>query len=263
MSRSARKQAQREAIEKAVREQQRARWNPQLPPEELAHFRKSCERMFAVLESVSRPAAVAVRPAHDQPTPRSHFGGAMLMASTDSWPQVDGRLLSGVMEIHLSELPTRPSPLEGFELLQVFLELKTRGDTPAYQGGNWAVRRIEKADGMSPMSHAPVVAEIPVAWNLQHDIPKYPDDLALIPGDVRNEFEKLPNWSALLADRFPSSLSTRVGGWPQWVEGCGVDGTFCLQIDGFDVDIDLGFDGCLFFGFDEETQSWDCKWEIG
>lgn len=104
----------------------------------------------------------------------------------------------------------------------------------------------------------------PVAWTrVEQDIPNYPDDLDVIPDDVRDEFEQLPNSTALFVDRFPSGLATQISGWPHWISGGGEIGTFCFQLHEDVIPVNLGFDGTLYFGLDEAARCWNCLWEVG
>ena len=265
MGKSSRKQVQRQTYEQTMQQQRQARWNPDLPEAELQQFHQTCDRMFQALEAVSRPASVLANPQRNQSTPKSHIGGAMLMAAGESWPDEAGEPLAAAMEIYLDELPAPlPEPLRGISVLQIFLEIEPGEFGPEYGGGSWQVRCLSSTEGCTPKSQGFAIASLPVAWEpLEHDIPSYPDDIDLIPTDIRQAFEQLPNWSQLLRDRFPSGPATRIGGWPQWIQGSELDDTFCLQISGQDIGIEMGPEGALYFSFDEMLQGWNCLWEIG
>lgn len=240
MSKSSRKEQQRKAYEAEMERRRNAIWNPPLDDEALAHFRQTCDRYFAAYEAVARPASVAVRPRHDAPPTKSHTGGQFLLPSNVEWPTTDDQPLAGVLEIHLDELPAVPKPLSEYDLLQVFLELESDDDLPRYAGGNWCVREARYSNEDELRHDGLRVEQSPIAWELvENDIPTYPDDLDLVDEDVREEFEALPNWSEMCADYFSSGLSTRVGGWPQWVSNGGNVGEFCLQLNEDVILVDL------------------------
>lgn len=264
MSKSSRKQTQREALARAREKQRHEIWNPNLPKSELRHFRETCQRFFDAYEAVARPASIARNPQHDQPTPQSHTGGPFLFGLNEEWPTTSAGPLAAVVEVHLSEVPVLPDPLKGSQLLQVFLELESNVAEPRYADGEWVVRVHNQIELRTPASNGPEIDRLPVAWTrIEHDVPNYPDDLECISEELRNAFERLPNWSALFVDRFPSGLATRIAGWPHWVANGGDIGTFCFQLHGDIIPVDFGFDGSLYFGFNESTGVWNCLWEIG
>lgn len=261
MSKKSRKEVQRLAYEKAQEEKRQKLLNPDLPKSELAQFHNTCEKYFDAYRAVSKPAYIAKHSRFGDTVAKSHGGGKFLMTPEDEWPSYNGEPMSAVFEVHLNELTHLPEPLKAYDLLQVFLVLKDEGELPVYRDEGFYVRTLIYNDKFIPRSEGLVLDVPPITWEfVEHDIPGYPDDIDLIDEDLSDEFTSLPNWSALKAHQFPCGLFTRVGGWPQWVQNGGSIGMFCFQIEGELVGIDMGFDGSVYFGFDN---SWKSFWEIG
>ena len=263
MSRSSRKHAQKEAAERARRQRLESIRNPDLPPDELEAFHATCDEMYSVLDALARDASVTAKLANNANTPVSHVGGAMLLESNNDWPTGSNGPLSGVLEVYVKEPPHVPPTLSGYQLLQLFLEVETDGDTNRYRDGDWTVLLQANTSSLGRYSNGAILNHQPLAFSHERSTPAYPDDLDVVDDGIRDRFEELPNWSELLADRYPSAGGVRYGGWPQWIDGQGVGGEFVFQVEGWYVGLDLGFDGTLYFGFDPADSTWHCTWEIG
>lgn len=261
MSKKARKEAQRLAFEKAQEEKKQKLLNPDLSDNEMVHFRNTCERYFKAYRAVSKPGYIAKFPRFGNEIAKSHFGGEFLMLPTDEWPISNGQPMSAVLEVHLNEISNLPEPLQGFDLVQVFLVLEEEGEWPVFRDKGFYVRTLMYDEKLIPRSEGLKVAETAINWEfVAHDIPVYPDDLDLIDDELSDEFTALPNWSALKANQFPCGLFTRIGGWPKWVQNGGSVGEFCIQLEGESAGVDMGFDGSVYFGYDN---GWKSFWEIG
>ena len=148
-------------------------------------------------------------------------------------------------------------------MLQVFIELETNDDRPSYRDGRFDVLLYNDLDTLAPHSMGINLEHQPLAFAHESSTPTYPDDLDVIDQSVQERFEELPNWSELLAARYPSAGGIRLGGWPQWIDGQGVGGDFVFQIEGWYLGLDFGFDGTLYFGLDPSDSTWHSTWEIG
>lgn len=263
MSKSSRKQQQREALQRALEQRLAAIRKHDLPPDELREFHRTRDEMYAILDRVSLPSSVSAKLSHELPTPRSHVGGEMLTGPEDTKPTSNGVLMTGVLELFVDGLPFIPDQLREAFVLQLFLELVDGEHHPEYRDGASCIRLLAATDSIQPESEGLLLAACPLAFTEEKSVPNYPDDLDVIPSELRERFDFLPNWSESLAADYPTAGGLRFGGWPYWIECSGVQGDFVFQVDDDTIGVDLSFDGMLYFGLDSDRGRWHHSWEIG
>ena len=148
-----------------------------------------------------------------------------------------------------------PEPLQGGTLFQLFLEL-TDEEEPTWANGAWQVVVLKDLTGLVPIGEGRSLPHRVIGWKAVDSYPSHPEDLDLVPDDVREAYEDLDED---LAD-VGSNLSTHIGGWAGWL----VDdepGQLVIQIDGDQCGLDLGFDGQLYLVWHDDQ--WRLHWQTG
>ncbi len=186
------------------------------------------------------------------------------------WPAApSAEPLCAVLEVFLAELPFLPEPLKGYQALQVFLELKPASPGPNYDPGSslpeyadgaFHVELHKTVQGHETTTQGILLDSVDLRWEQIDTHPGYPDDLDIVPDEVRDAFDALPRSSELAADKLSHVLGPHIGGWPYWLTGGDV-GEFTMQLDGELIGVELGFDGQLYFGLVDGE--WQMLWEIG
>lgn len=173
----------------------------------------------------------------------------------------NGRPLSMVLELFLDDLPFVPAALSEWKLLQVFLELEDGDHEPAYNEGAWFINTETSLEGLKVQKQGLELSEFALSWNEVQSTPGYPDDIEVVNEDLIEEFEKFPTGIDITSQYFGCvPFGLWVGGWPAWINGSDV-GEFVLQMSGDIIKVDLGFDGVIYVGLDDDQ--WRLVLELG
>lgn len=167
-----------------------------------------------------------------------------------------------LLQIKTDELPHRPQALESIALLNVFIGPKELPiDLPAENGNGWLLRTYSSTDGLSPLS-APAeswIRPFPVRWKLSEtEGPQWEDAWGLY--DL-TEFNKVDDAVKLFYDRYKRHYSTKVGGWPSFIQGSLGSPGYVFQIGSEEKPRWMwGDNGNGYFSFKEGKWFlyWDC-----
>jgi hypothetical protein len=190
---------------------------------------------FRMLDRSLRSASIAqiggFRPPETPLT--SWFGGRFVGASQELWPLNDGEPMLPLLQVRTDELPYVPAPLAGVALFTAFAgPRKLPVDLPAPNGSGWLIRCYNSLDGLEPLGGAPRshLRPFPIRWSLPtSEGPGWQDAWHLT--DL-SAFNELPDAVDLLSHRYTHASSTKVGGWPSYIQGIPPQsgGDFVFQI---------------------------------
>jgi hypothetical protein len=188
-----------------------------------------------------------VRPFRDE-FGASYWGHVNLLGADEEWPSVDGAPLVPLVQLDCRGLAPLPHFLQGVAFLTMF----SRPDP--WERNDLVIRTYQTNDALRPI-------EPPVA-----SIFAKPEFLAVGPAETcfpdRNDLP--PGLRVFLEDEFPESLvwkewghrySSRIGGWPAWLQESRVYsyGELALQLDCLDVPALHGGDSAVHYFFRDEA----------
>jgi Domain of unknown function (DUF1963) len=178
--------------------------------------------------------------------------------------------MHGVLQLLTRDLPLRPDPLEGIELLTLFVAEELPIDEP--NGVGWCLRTYESLDQLQALERP--------AWERDPRMPKGLDP-ALKPLPLRfSEVEDWPSWDDVARelaplwrqhtqaeeDRYGAQMGLKVGGWPycvqsevDWYEDGELlsDVEFVLQVDSNDkVGFVVADSGVFYVGRRPKVGTW-------
>lgn len=192
-------------------------------------------KVFERLDRSLRSAAVASLTPDSQSIhePASWFGGNFFGLPQESWPESNGRPMDPLLQFRLSELPYVPAQLKDIALLNVFVDyhhLPT--DLPAINGDGWLIRTYASLDGLqtlsSPVGSTPRPCSI--NWRLaEQEGPSWKEAGSVVD---RTKLRKLAGIREQFDERYQRSASTKVGGWPEYIQSApeGMTDHFVFQI---------------------------------
>lgn len=146
----------------------------------------------------------------------SWFGRVNLALPGEGWPESQDGPMHALCQINLTELPFRPPPFKGLELVTVFIgpeELPI--DAP--NGVNWALRAYPRLSKLVPLEQVETDSAIkrqPLRPRIvEQDYPCYDDAVEKLPEELfedfdYDEFEEL----------FPNAEGLKLGGWPTLIQ---------------------------------------------
>ncbi|MHC5082636.1 MAG: DUF1963 domain-containing protein [Planctomycetota bacterium] len=179
-------------------------------------------RFYSEVDKHLRQPSIAqiggFRPSDEPAT--SWFGNVLLAAPGQTWPEHKGKPLCPLIQINLNEVPLKPSRLNNFELITVFMDKDIPFDTP--NGQRWLVRAYESLDGLvsleKPAGEFPIKA-FPIRWEKgESEGPGFEDLSEIIDSEIVKDFNVLEGDDDLYYSRYQNTERTKLGGWPSLVQ---------------------------------------------
>lgn len=194
----------------------------------------------------------------------SSFGGRLVGAAHETWPLNGGEPMLPLLQVRTDELPSVPEQLSGVALFTVFAgpgELPV--DLPAPNGSGWLIRCYGSLDALRPLAGEPKshLRPFPIRWSLgESEGPAWEDAWGVTDLSAFNELEDAID---LFYDRYQNRSSTKVGGWPSYIQGAPAQtlGDFVFQIGSEEKANWMWGDngiGYFYFRDGEWTMRWDC-----
>jgi hypothetical protein len=220
---------------------------------------------FGALDAALRTASVAqvggFRP--PETSLSSWFGGHFVGLPGEAWPLDGGESMLPILQVRTDELPHIPDPLKDVALFNVFCGPRKLPVGPVVSGNGWMIRCYRSLDGLrlllgEPESH---LRAFPVRWPLEgSEGPDWEDARGV--ADL-SAFTKLPDSINLFYDRYKNRPSTKVGGWPSYIQGgpAQAAGDFVFQIGSEEKPNWMwGDNGIAYFYFRDGqwVMHWDC-----
>ena len=177
----------------------------------------------------------------------SYFNYVNVMGSSEEWPSYEGAALIPLLQLDCRTIAPLPRSLQGIAYLTMF----ARPD-PMIARRDLVIRTYRKED---PICHVEpprgAVAKQPTFMQIGPVEENYPDANDL-PRGLRAMLEVEMPGSPILKES-DHRFSTRIGGWPAWLQESGVYsyGEFVLQIDRLDVPTLRGGDSAVHYFFRE------------
>ena len=174
---------------------------------------------------------------------QSRLLGEAMMKEGESWPQREGRYFTPILNLHLSELPHLPRPLQGFAWLSLYIDVDSLvvGEYP--RGENWELRLYKDLQGLAarstpaPQERAESWTPRRLNWSSHQDVLSWYSEIQdedLFPPPWEHIRTELPEHIYEWGPDGPYHLSqTKVGGWPsfkQYEEGASHPEHFVLQV---------------------------------
>jgi hypothetical protein len=124
-----------------------------------------------------------------------------------------------LLQVRTDELPFVPTQLADIALFNVFAGARTfPADLPAVNGNGWVIRCYRSLDGLVPLAGEPKshVKTFPIRWSLaEAEGPGWEDAWGVT--DL-SAFSELPDSIDLFHDRYMNCSTTKVGGWPSYIQ---------------------------------------------
>jgi hypothetical protein len=222
--------------------------------------------MEAALDRLKRPASVAqiggFRPPSSPLT--SWFGAHFVGREGETWPTCDGLPMLPLLQVRVDELPVRPPPLQDVALFNVFIgPERLPVDLPAKNGDRWSIRTYAQLDGLQLLSGQPQshIRPFPVGWSLrQGEGPTWEE--SALGHDLQARIAELDDGFRLFGERSKRHHSTKVGGWPGYIQSpIGVSDAFVFQIGSEEKPRWMWGDngnGYFYFHDGQWLMYWDC-----
>lgn len=175
----------------------------------------------------------------------SYFGYVNLLGVNEEWPAYQNAPMIPLLQVDLRTLDSLPYFLNGVAFLTMFSRPE-----PMVAKTDLVIRtyRVDQ-----PLVHArppaAAVVEKPNFIRIEQPDSSYPDANDLPPGLRALLENELPS-SPILA-RSQHKFSTRIGGWPGWLQWSRVDGygEFVLQVDSLEIPMLRGGDSAVHHFF--------------
>ena len=225
-------------------------------------------RLFEAVDALMRvPSVAQIGGFRPEDHLKSWFGGRFLAQPGQLWPTLDGAKAVPVIQICVPELPVTPGPLEGKEIIQIFVsQVELPIDLPATNGHGFLVREL----ALNNLEEAPdsPTLDYPKAFQIKW-LQGKPE------GPVWEELPFHVSWELITehvegedpfreySDRYFGHPNTKVGGWATYIQGLAqVPETYVIQVSsepkpGFGI----GDSGNMYFYISaagEWSMSWDC-----
>jgi hypothetical protein len=197
----------------------------------------TAEEALARIRAFSRPASVAqiggFRPPEDLFT--SWFGGNFLGLPGENWPEGKSGPMIPLLQIRIDELPYCPLHLSHFQLVNIYFDEETIRTTANKKDG-CLVRTYSTLGHLKPLqmptpgNHWPKI--FPIRWTFSpEDCPGWEDSWKL--DEQAMEIINGSDDSSDAHGDLPCCFSTKVGGWPTYIQGApNIDSCdFVIQID--------------------------------
>lgn len=174
----------------------------------------------------------------------SWWGGDFLGAQGEDVPvcKQSGHAMHPVLQIRVDELPEIPPALEGFALINIWMNLQSSTFWKAENGSGFLVRAYADIENLVPLGvgyrESSDLPTFPIFWRERVlEQPVWQDMADEVPtnvaqADADDWFSKSKYWS----DRYfelRSKYPIKVGGWPTWIQGADwpKDAQFFFQVD--------------------------------
>ncbi|MBI1373075.1 MAG: hypothetical protein GC159_10120 [Phycisphaera sp.] len=173
----------------------------------------------------------------------SLIGTVTVLGRSEPWPVFQDKPLSPIMQLACAEMPIIQPWFDGFDYVTVF----AANDIVADIGQDIVVRRYKPGEYV-PISAAPRHEELgPVSAAQLNVVTSMPDS------------NDLPPWYRQM-DRpfdYEQKLSTRVGGWPGWIQFASIISLprFLFQVDSNLFDYWECGDGTIHYIFEGDSES--------
>jgi hypothetical protein len=180
----------------------------------------------------------------------SFWNHVNILGVEEEWPQFGGLPLFPILQINCAELSLPQNPLSNFSFVTLF----AAGDGVSNLGEDIVVRAYRREDDIVTVRPPCVPLESPSRLSLTDVITSFPDENDLPPG-LKIHLEEMGDKEQVLEQ--DEKLSSRLGGWPGWVQGGWISsfGKFAFQIDSLDVENwDCG-DCTIHYFFLDDTDS--------
>ena len=220
---------------------------------------KLIAEVFSNLDQLLRFSSVAqiggFRP-QDSPI-TSWFGGMGVGLPGEILPNFQGKRMSPLLQVNVTELPFVPPQLEKTKLFIVFLN---RSEIPFGKpnGEGWLIREYDALDSLVPLapsSEPALVRPFPIKWNLyENDPPGWEAAGSLI--DM-SAFYEAAEAEALFFEKYEGSPGTKIGGYPYEIQhGDFGDGEFVFQISSEEKTQWTWADNGIGYFFKDTTGVW-------
>lgn len=221
---------------------------------------------FCALDRALRKASIAqiggFRPAE---TPvASWFAGHFVGAPDERWPLSDGEPMLPLLQVRTDELPYVPKQLKDVALFNVFCgPRKLPIDFPAASGSGWLIRCHSSLEALRPLAGDPKshLRQFPIRWSLaEGEGPGWEDAWGVT--DL-SAFNDLSDAIDLFYDRYKHCSSTKIGGWPSYIQGAPGQSSedFVFQIGSEEKSNWMWGDngiGYFYFRDGQWVMHWDC-----
>jgi hypothetical protein len=197
---------------------------------------------------------------------RSWFGGRFWLPPEMEWPRQGFEPMLPILQIVSSELPRRPSALEGTAVVQVFVAQDLPAGTVA-NGDHFQVVLHKDSANLAP--HAPPFAykhprSFQIHWREGEEEGPSWEEAARFVGDStvtafvdssEDAFEKY-------GDRYERHYGTNIGGWASYIQGVDeLPGEYILQIASEEKAVwAIGDNGNLYF-YRNDLGQWFMEWD--
>jgi hypothetical protein len=127
-----------------------------------------------------------------------------------------------LLQVVTAELPAVPSELDGVDVVQVFVGQDLPVHTPVFGGPGFAVLgftagELEPRD--SPFDYA-CPRPFQIRWSAgRPEGPSWDDASRFLTHELTMEYVKTPDCFEAYYDRYAPCHSTKVGGWPAYIQG--------------------------------------------
>ena len=183
----------------------------------------------------------------------SYFRYVNVMGINEDWPSYDGVPLIPLLQLDCREIKPVPHALNEIAYLTMF----ARSD-PTVESRDLVIRTYGTREPLCAANPPPGTrVEQPQFMQIGPVEPSYPDVNDLPPGLRAMLEDEMPGSPILKANAH--KFSTRLGGWPAWLQESGVYsyGEFVLQIDRLDVpDLRGGDSAVHYFFLDGSKWTW-------
>ena len=212
-----------------------------------------------IIDKISKPATLfkvgGFRPSDD--IKASWLGKVLIAKEGEEWPKYAGNPMTPLLQLNLSDIPSKPNNLNGIEFITVFIDEKSVLDS---KDGTYIIRTYKSEDTLISLNQNNYTSTIK-AFQLEpyleeNDCPSWDDCPVQIPDELEEDYESL----------FENKSGIKIGGWPSLVQSEifweSDDFEYAFQIDSIEkANLQWGDGGVIYFGINSQTNDWSFEWQ--